>query len=531
MLSEGQEPGNQAHDARHMNGEQPAQQISSTGQPEQQIPFAPLPVDEDALQLDMLHEEPAALDMSAHRGLNSSQPLIANDPHQPASQPASAAQPVQPVRSILSERLWQYFSVILVPLLFGGVTCLIVLPLIATGHASLPAIGLWPVVLFILLIAVAQGVALYYSGANTGLWAVSNLAALFLFLLVATFAVFGLLSGFVLFLILLLISIALFRFYIKPVPEGYVNIIYAFGKYSRTLYPGFNVLLPWEKVVHELSTIETQWVCPPQRVQMSRTEDVVLRATIGYQLLPEEEYLAVTQVKQWEESLHELFIATLQTAITMVSPNDLIAWQHGLHTQGADLSDSPESMARWEQINRYLFQHVQDRAISWGVQIKSVSIHDILLTPHNAPVVEEIVAQVQQSQTPPAQPSDAARPLGTDATAPSSASRPRPAVTLPDTLKKEDLERVLVSAYKQVQDGRIADPETIRGIADQFAAIAQDPEKSKLVSFDAERAALTLYARASRYEQAYAASNPYSDTTKSDWSVRRSNDENMMAGG
>ncbi len=528
MSSEGQKSGTEAYGSRHTNGEQPSQQNLSTGQPEQQMPYpASVPLDEDALQLDML-DEPEALDMSTRRGRNRGQPQLEVDAQQPSDHSVTETTLTnQPARSNLSERLWQYFSILLVPLLFGGVTCLIVLPLVATGHARLPAIGFWPVVLFIVLIAVAQGVALYYAGANTGLWAVSNVAALFLFLLVATFAVFGLLQGFLLFLVLLLLSIALFRFSIRPVPEGYVDIVYAFGKYSRTLYAGFNILLPWEKAVHELSVIETQWACPPQRIQMSRTEDVVLRATISYQLLPEEAYQAVTLVNHWEESLQDFFMTTLQTAMTTVSPNDLIAWQHGLHTSGSDNDVSPESVAHWDQINLYLFQGVQDRAISWGVQLNWVRIHDILLTPHNAPVMEEIAAQARASSTPPAM---AARPADGD-TAPPSTSRPKPAVALPDTLKNEDLERVLVSVYKQVQDGLISDPKTIRDIADQFTAIMQDPVKSKLVSFDAERAARTLYARASRYEQLSAASSPYSDVTKPDWNIRRSNDENMMAGG
>jgi hypothetical protein len=467
-----------------------------------------------------------------------------------------------PTQSKLMQRVWQYLSTVLVPLLFGAVTCLIVLPLIATGHASLPRIGFWPVILVIIAVALAQGVALYSSGTNNSLWVVSNIGAFFLFLLVGTFAIFGLLPGLILFILLLAVSLILARLYITPVPEGFVDIVYAFGKYSRTLYPGFNMILPWEKVVHELSTTEVQWDCPPQRVQMSRTEDVVLRMMISYQLLPTVAYLAVTQVKQWEESVHNVCIAAIQTIVTTFSPDDLIVWQHGLHSQAGHLSNphsKPDQIARWEQINSYLFDHIRDRVTPWGVQLNWVRIHDIILTPHGAPILgestapadagatspmpTEVARQAQSAGAVPPRPGPAARPdagpnvsqaaPGAYAAGAASASPPPRArvFTLPKTLRDEDLEKVLVKAYKEVREGRITDPETIRSIADTFLSVAQDPEKSKLVSFDIERAVHNLHKQADRYEELYTVNSIYSDDTRPDWPMRRASDENLMAGG
>lgn len=455
----------------------------------------------------------------------------------------------------------EYFSFILIPLLFGVVTCIIILPLLAIGHARLPYAAFWPVTLVVLAIAIAQGLALYYSGENTSLWVVSNVGAFFLFLLVVTFSIFGLVPGIILFIVLLIISIVLARLYIMPVPEGFVNIVFAFGKYSRTLEAGFNIILPWEKVVRELSITETAWNCPPQRIQMSHTEDVVLRSTISYQLIPEEAHLAVTQVKDWEESLRNICIATIQTIATTFSPNDLIVWQQGLHsrpTPSIDLIAPPESQARWEKVNTYLFEHIQDRVAPWGVQINWVRIHDIVLTPHAAPVPGESIAAATDNSTvamPPeavaqqaqyqyaasqqpnpiaaGQPGEAVKPqpqISSQPSPPSSPPRAR-AFVLPKTLRDEDLEKVLARAYKEVREGRITDPETIRSIADTFAAIARDPEKNRLVSFDLDRAIRNLLIQADRCEQLYAASGVYSDDTRPDWPIRHPSDDNLMAGG
>ncbi len=443
----------------------------------------------------------------------------------------------------------------MIPLLFGVVTCLIILPLLATGHAHLPYAAFWPVTLVVLAIAIAQGLALYYSGENTSLWVVSNVGAFFLFLLVVTFSIFGLVPGIVLFIVLLIISIMLARLYIMPVPDGFVNIVFAFGKYSRTLDAGFNIILPWEKVVRELSITETAWNCPPQRIQMSHTEDVVLRSTISYQLLAEEAHRAVTQVKDWEENLRNVCIAAIQTIATTFSPNDLIVWQQGLHSQpdaSVNMAAPPESRARWEKVNTYLFEHIQDRVDPWGVQINWVRIHDIVLTPHAAPVLGETITAGTDSNTvamPPeavAQQVRQATPPQPDPVAAGSRAeqvRPQPQVppqapaprarafVLPKTLKDEDLEKVLARAYKEVREERITDPETIRSIADTFAAIARDPEKSRLVSFDLDRAIRNLLTQAERCEQLYAASGVYTDDTRPDWPIRHSSDDNLMAGG
>jgi tetratricopeptide (TPR) repeat protein len=66
--------------------------------------------------------------------------------------------------------------------------------------------------------------------------------------------------------------------------------------------------------------------------------------------------------------------------------------------------------------------------------------------------------------------------------------------------KKPPNEEVLKNAYKQIQIGSITTPKVIRSIAEGFQAFADDPEASKIASFDAARAAQTLYKRANLYE-------------------------------
>ncbi len=76
---------------------------------------------------------------------------------------------------------------------------------------------------------------------------------------------------------------------------------------------------------------------------------------------------------------------------------------------------------------------------------------------------------------------------------PGAASPPNPA---PEKLLSEE---VLVKVYKEVQDGKITDPQTIREIAASFKAVADDPVASQAVNFDADRAAANLYEQAEKY--------------------------------
>lgn len=448
--------------------------------------------------------------------------------HQPAetreNQPSQMDQRLEVLRT-----LGQYMTYIGAPFIFGGLTALLVLPLVASGRAAAPQIMFWPLVVLIILITIAQGTTVYYLGATNDLWFPFTLIGLFLFLLVGSFGVWGALPGFLVLILIVALCVFLVRRYFQSVPEGFVVIVSAFGKYRRTLFPGPHLLLPWERVVQELNVGETQWICPTQRVQLSRDEDVILRAAISYQLLPEDAYLAVTQVNAWETNLRELFLAAIQTIATTFSPTDFISWPEGVHAHPAlnPALDDFSGGARWEQVNGYLHQYMSEQAATWGVQINWIRIRDVSLSTHGTHIVdavpfEQTPLQVEQYDT-------HYTPSSTPQT------KPEPVPTSPSPVFKEE---VLIKAYKQVQDGNISDPQTIRSLARRFEAIAHDPSASQSVSFDPLRAAENLYAEADRNEQRFRAADSapqdtFDDNTNPNWQARsrpNPNDEHMVPG-
>ncbi|MBX5450042.1 SPFH domain-containing protein [Thermogemmatispora sp.] len=425
------------------------------------------------------------------------------------------------------ETLWLFlkqFSPVLLPLLFGAVTFLLLVPAALHGKAYLSHAGLLPAALILLAIAILHGVMLYYAADNAVLWSLALACGVALFLVAGSFALFGPLVSLILLILVVVVGVAILRYLLHPVPEGYVDIVFAFGQYRRTLFPGPNLLLPWEHVAQRLNTRRTQWTCPPQVVHLTPDEDVYLSATICYQLLPEDAYLAVTEVNNWEASLQQLLLTTIQAVVSTFSVGYFLARRSPAY--GA-ASSFDEGITSWEVVNSELTERMQDQVAIWGVQIHWVHIHDVAVVPRGSlppdtDAMETVKAEARvangsqggqeaalsgagadigaaQSLAATARAADSTPGLGRTAnsvqaqaeerSAAATSSAPSPS---PKTLKEE----ILVSTYNAVREGRITDPETIASIAARFEAVANDPELNRLVSFDAARAARALRQRA-----------------------------------
>ncbi|MBE3568088.1 MAG: SPFH domain-containing protein [Thermogemmatispora sp.] len=406
------------------------------------------------------------------------------------------------------ERLWlvlKQFSPLFLPLLFGSVTFLLLTPAALHGKAYLSHAGLLPAALILLAIAILHGVMLYYAADNVVLWSLALACGVGLFLVAGSFALFGPLVSLILLVLMVMGGVLLLRYLLHPVPEGYVDLVFAFGQYRRTLFPGPNVLLPWERVAQRLNTRRTQWTCPSQVVHLTPDEDVYLSATICYQLLPEDAYLAVTEVNDWEASLQQLLLTTIQAVVSTFSVAYFLARRSPVY--GA--SPYEEGANSWEVINSELAERMQDQVAIWGVQIHWVHIHDVAVVPRGSlPPDTDAMETVKASKAEAADGSGSSRAgddAGASPAATARAADPSPSLgkasesgnaaaapLSPKTLKEE----ILVNTYNAVREGRITDPETIASIAVRFETVANDPELSRLVSFDATRAARALRQRA-----------------------------------
>ena len=456
-----------------------------------------------------------------------------------------------------SEATWgvlRQFSPVFIPLLLGATTFLIILPFVQANRAAISASG-WPsglillaVGIILLIFAVGQGMILYYAGSNDAFWSLGMIFGFFLFLLAGCFIIFPPAVGIILLIVLLAAGFLLLRLCIHPTPEGRVDVIQAFGKHTRTLNPGLYLLAPWERTAYQLSTKETVWTSPRQMVPMSRSEEVHYAASISYRLMPEDAHLAAFYVSDWEKALQELFVPTTQGVIGELSPDDFIAWAQVAHSP--QTTHMNPASGRWDQINKLLVQRVQDQVAHWGVQINWVQIRDVTVEPHilapagMSPAVgpQPITTAPRNVATSMAQVHPVKANQATNKVEQVTPEKPQPAPVkviaptlegtsaAPTKIPRVD---ILTQAYEDVRSGRITDPETIRSVAARFEMLASDPEESSNITFDAARAAGTLYERAALYEKQLMANTTqeYNDTQHPDWSMRRSREDNLLAGG
>ncbi len=425
------------------------------------------------------------------------------------------------------------FSPVLIPLPFAILIFLFTLPFALRGLAYLPPL---PLAVLLIALVVMQGTLLYYAGSNDTYWTLFVIIGYALFLVVGTLAIFGLGASLVLLFIFLIVGTFLARRSIRQVPEGYVDIVLISGKYARTLYPGPNLKMPWEKFSSRVNTKEISWTCPQQVVKISRDQEVNLVATISYQLLPEDAHIAALNVDNWEEALQKLFVSTMQSLINELTPADLVNWPQGTYA-GTSLdinSIDAATITRWDRINNTLTSRIQDKVAAWGVQVNYVRIHDITLiplAPSISPIVGATARQVpvdvgttRGGYPPAAQPQQAQIVLKAVESQPGAMpAQPHPApasAAYIETLKE---------SYEAVRAGHLRDPHTIRDIASRFEALANDPS----VTFDPVRAAQNLYNRALTYEneeKAHANVVPDVETQPNTKEQGQAN-ENIFSGG
>lgn len=406
--------------------------------------------------------------------------------------------------------LARQFSFLLVPLPFAALIFLFTFPATLQGPPAHPA----PLVMAILLAALAilQGTLLYFAGDNDTFWLLSTVGGYALFITLGIGAAFGLSAAIFTLLALVLLGFIPIRHGIHPTRRGHVDIVESFGKYTHTLYPGLNLLMPWETVAQRLNTQETTWTCPEQRVSISREQFVRLTATISYQLLPEDAHLAAISARDWENSLRVLFVGTLQSVVNQLTPADFVSWSQSvyMHTNNESSSFNPAAATRWDRINSRLSRLVQDQVAAWGVQVNWVRIQEPTILPHtNVTDAQTLIMEPGPGRANRPEPFN--RPEPPTVRIPPTEKRPEPAPPAPQeaapvssppkpsTGRTTRLE-TLVDAYNAVREGVITDPVTILEIAQRFEQLDNDPVASKTIDFDAARAASTLRQRAQKFQ-------------------------------
>ncbi len=147
---------------------------------------------------------------------------------------------------------------------------------------------------------------------------------------------------------------------VRIVPQGTEWIVERLGKYSATLHPGLNIIIPYiDQVVYKLITKDIILDVQEQEV-ITRDNAVILINAIAFIKITDP-IKAVYGVTDFSEAIRNMIMTTLRSI-----------------TGDMDLD---QALTSRDSIKARLRDSIADEAIDWGLTVKSVEIQDIKPSP------------------------------------------------------------------------------------------------------------------------------------------------------
>ncbi|MCF6367783.1 SPFH domain-containing protein [Rhizobium halophilum] len=165
------------------------------------------------------------------------------------------------------------------------------------------------------------------------------------------------LGGFdiVVIVIVLLVILVLFAG-IKTVPQGYRYTVERFGRYTRTLDPGLNLITPFiERIGARMNVMEQVLDIPTQEVITKDNASVSADAVAFYQVLNPAQ--AAYQISDLRNAIQNLTMTNIRSVMGSM--------------------DLDELLSNREVINERLLRVVDEAVGPWGIKVTRVEIKDI----------------------------------------------------------------------------------------------------------------------------------------------------------
>ena len=147
---------------------------------------------------------------------------------------------------------------------------------------------------------------------------------------------------------------------INIVPQGEEWLVERLGKFSRTLRPGLNIIIPYIEAVRQKITTRDIILDIPQQEVITRDNAVILTNAVAFIRVTKPEN-ALYGVEDFRLAIQQLIMTTLRSILGEMTLD--------------------EALSNRETIKTRLKDQIVDDVADWGVTVKSVEIQDINPSP------------------------------------------------------------------------------------------------------------------------------------------------------